>query len=184
MTLNLEKVKKYAAERIEKEYKRIYPHEITDFLTVSTCGGSFGSCLLSLTYENDNPNKLNEVECKYVSNYNAVDGVISRFFVRNYDLMACRVFERHQKEKEKGLSCVLEIFNDSEKVNEIIFDDPESVKSELVKIIIAEKRRGVRTTYKPKPYTQDMDIIERWTREEAHTTKNIKYVYHFHNLDY
>ena len=182
--LNFEKVKKYTRERLDKDYRNYYPKEIFEGLTVSVCSGSFGACELSLTYENNNPHNLREVNYQHVSNYAAIDSVISHFVIRNYDLLASRIYEKHQKEKRKGMRCVLEIFNDREKVNEIIFDDPEDVKSELVKIIIAEKRRGTRTTYKPKPYTNDIDIIERWTREEAHTTKNIKYVYHFYNLDY
>lgn len=182
--LNFKKVKKYAEERIENNYKAYYPCEIFEGLTVSVSSGSFGACLVSLTYENGNPHNLCEIDSKYISNYNALDGVISHFVIRNYELIAGRYYEQHQKEQKKGMKCILEIFNNNKKVNEIIYTDSEQVKSEIVKIMIAEKRRSVRTTYKPKPYTNDIDIVEKWTREEAHTTTNIKYLYHFYNLDY
>lgn len=182
--LNFKKVKTYAENRIMNEYSNHYPKEIFDGLVVSVSSGSFGACLLSISYENGNPHKLATVDNKYVANYSAIDSVISDFVVRNYELIAGRYYEEHQKEQKKGLKCVLEIYNDKKKINEIIFTDCERVKSEVVKIVIAEKRRGVRTTYKPKPYSQDMDIVQRWSREEAHTTTDIKYVYHFYNLDY
>lgn len=182
--LNFQKVENYTREKLKKDYAPYYPKEIFEGLKVEAFSGSFGACLLSISYENDNPHKLNELDAVYVSNYSKLDGIISHFVIRNYDLIASRVYEKHQKEKGKGMRCVLEIFNNREKVNEFIYTEPEEIKSQLVKIIIAEKRRGVRTTYKPKPYSQDMDIIEKWTREEAHTSANIKYVYHFYNLDY
>lgn len=181
--MNYRKVEQYTAERLNR-YRNQYPAEIFEGLKIEASSGSFGVCLLTITYENGNPHNLATIESQYVGNYNAIDGKVSDFVIRNYHLILERYYVEHQKEKAKGMSCRLEIFNDSQLVNVLEFTEPEQVKSELVKIVIAEKRRGVRTTYKPKPYSQDIDIVERWTREEAHTTTAIKYVYHFHNLDY
>lgn len=181
--MNLENVKNYTIKKLES-YTSYYPAEIFQGVKVETSGGSFGSCLLTITYDNGNPHNLATINYRYVGNYSAVDSLVSDFVVRNYELMASRVFEKHQKEKAKGLYCKLEIFNNNDLVNVFEFTEPEQVKSELVKILIADKRRGTKTTYKPVPYTNDIKIIEKWSREQAGTTCNIKYIYHFKNIDY
>lgn len=175
--MKLEKVNAYMAQRLET-YKSCYPAEIFEGLTFEASGGSFGHILISLE------NKYATVSSAYVSNYSAIDGKISEFIIRSYQNMAEKVYREEQEENNKGLYCKLEIFNNNKIVNVIEFKTARAVKSELVKIIIAEKRRGTRTTWKPIPYSNDMTVIEKWTREEAHTTTNIKYVYHFKNLDY
>lgn len=182
--LNFQKVENYTREKLEKEYAPYYPKEIFKGLKIEASSGAFGACLLSISYENNNPHKLNELDFEYISNYDKLDRVISHFVIRNYDLIASRVYEAHQKEKAKGTRCVLQIFSDNKLVNAFEFNEPEQVKTELVKIIISEKKRGTKTTYKPIPYSNDMRISQRWKREEAHTTADIRYDYYFYNLDY
>ena len=181
--LNFRKVENYTAERINL-YKDNYPKEITEGLKAEAHSGSFGACLLCIKYENGNPHNLAEVDYKYIARYSDIDAIISHLITRNYGLLAAKYYEKHREEQKKGMTCHLEIFNDSQKVNEFYYTDSEQVKSELVKILISEKRRGTRTTYKPIPYSNDMKIIQKWSREQAGTTCSIKYVYHFRNLDY
>ena len=175
--MNFKKVNNYLQAKAE-EYRPYYPAELFEGLEMSASSGSFGACLISLK------NNYFSFDSVYVGNYSAIDRKISEFFTRSYDRIASKAYEEEQKENKKGLYCKLEIFNDNKIVNTIEFKTAREVKSELVKIIIAEKRRGTRTTWKPIPYSNDMTVIEKWTREEAHTTTNIKYVYHFKNLDY
>ena len=175
--MNLKKVNAYMAQRLET-YKSCYPAEIFEGLEFEASGGSFGHTLITIN------GKYATVSASYVSNYSAIDGKISDFVIRSYQNMAEKVYRAEQEENKKGLYCKLEIFNDNKIVNVIEFKTAREVKSELIKIIIAEKRRGTRTTWKPIPYSNDVTVVERWTREEAHTTTNIKYVYHFKNLDY
>ena len=82
------------------------------------------------------------------------------------------------------MKCVLKIYNDDKLVNTIEFNETEQVKNELVKILIADKRRGVKTTYKPIPYTNNMRIIEKWAKEQYGLTHNTKYEYMFYDIEY
>lgn len=175
--MNFDKVRKYLEEKAE-EYRTCYPAELFEGLEMSASSGSFGACLITLK------NNYFSFDSVYVGNYSAIDRKVSEFFTRSYDRVASKAYDAEQKENKKGLYCKLEILNDNKIVNVIEFKTAREVKNELIKIIIAEKRRGTRTSWKPIPYSNDMKVVQKWTREEAHTTTNIKYAYHFKNLDY
>lgn len=175
--MNFEKVRKYLEAKAE-EYRPYYPAELFEGLEMGASSGSFGACLITLK------NNYFSFDSVYVGNYSAIDRKISEFFTRSYDRIASKAFYEIQKENKKGMYCRLTIYNDNKIVNVIEFKTAQEVKNELIKIIIAEKRRGVRTTWKPVPYSNDLKIVEKWTREETHTTTNIKYVYDFKNIDY
>ena len=175
--MNFTKVRKYLDQKAE-EYKKYYPAELFEGLEMGANSGSFGACLITLK------NNYFSFDSVYVGNYSAIDRKISEFFMRSYDRVASKAYEAQKKENAKGMYCKLTIYNDNKIVNIIEFKTAQEVKSELIKIIIAEKRRGVRTTWKPVPYSNDLKVVEKWTREEAHTTTNIKYVYDFKNIDY
>ncbi len=164
--MNFKKVNNYLQAKAE-EYRKYYPVELFEGLEMSASSGSFGACLISLK------NNYFSFDSVYVGNYSAIDRKISEFFTRSSDRIASKAYEEQQKENKKGLYCKLEIFNDSQKVNEIEFTTAQTVKSELIKILIADKRRGVKTTYKPKPYSNDMTIIQKWDKESAHLSHNV-----------
>ena len=175
--MNFNKVRKYLETKTE-EYKKYYPAELFDNLETGASSGSFGACLITLK------NNYFSFDCVYVGNYSAIDRKVSEFFTRSFDRLASKAYYDQEKENKRGMSCKLTIYNDNKIVNIIEFKTAQEVKNELIKIIIAEKRRGVRTTWKPVPYSNNLKVIEKWTREEAHTTTNIKYVYDFKNIDY
>lgn len=175
--MNFKKVEIYIWAKLA-EYKDNYPAEIFEGLEVEACSGSFGACLIYVK------NKITSISHEYVGNYAAIDEKISRFVCRCFDVICERAYWREKKENDKGMKCTLYIYNDNKLVNTIEYKTAAEVKSQLVKIMIADKRRGVRTTYKPKPYSNDITIIEKWSREEAGTTCAIKYRYEFINIDY
>ena len=175
--MNFKKVNAYMLAKLE-EYKACYPSEIFEGLEVGVSGGSFGSCLITLK------NSYMSLDCVYVGNYSAIDYKISDFIIRSYERLAERAYRREQEENKKGMYCKLTIYNNNKVVNELEYKTAQEVKDQLIKIIIAEKRRGVRTTWKPVPYSNNLKVVEKWTREEAHTTTDIKYVYDFKNIDY
>ena len=82
------------------------------------------------------------------------------------------------------MKCILKIYNDKTLVNTFEYTSDEEVKSQLVKILIADKRRGVKTSYKPIPYTNNMRIIEKWSKEQYGLTYNTTYEYMFYDVDY
>lgn len=178
--MNFKKVEAYTVARLA-EYRDTYPEEITKDLKISADSGSFGACLLSIESPDS---RAYSVHHRYVPNYAAIDALISDFVIRNYHLITDRAYQEKKKENARGMYCKLEIYNDNKLINIIEFKEAAAVKNELIKIIIAEKRRGVRTTWKPFPYSNDLRVIEKWTREEAHTTTNIKYIYNFKNIEY
>ena len=175
--MNFKKVNNYLQQKAE-EYRPYYPAELFEGLEMSASSGSFGACLISLK------NNYFSFDCVYVGNYSAIDRKFSEFMTRSYDRIASKAYEAQQKENKKGMYCKLTIYNDNKIVNELEYKTAQEVKDQLIKIIIAEKRRGVRTTWKPVPYSNNLKVVEKWTREEAHTTTNIKYVYDFKSIDY
>ena len=178
--MNFKKVEAYTIARLEK-YRDNYPKEITEGVTVEVSSGSFGACLLTIKHSDK---RFYSFEARYMSNYSAIDKAVSDFVITNYNLLTERIYREYQKDQALGMYCKLEIFNNNKLVNTIEFTEAQAVKNELIKIIIAEKRRGTRTTWKPIPYSKDLKVIEKWSREEAQTTTNIKYIYHFKNIDY
>lgn len=175
--MNFKKVEAYMKAKIE-EYKEYYPTEIFEDLKIGVGGGSFGACLISLK------NNFYSFDCSYVGNYSAIDGKISDFIVRSYERLAEKAYQREREENKKGMAYKLTIYNDNKIVNTLESSEARTVKNELIKIMIADKRRGVKTTYKPIPYSNNMTIIQKWDKETAHLSHNVKYVYEFKNIDY
>jgi len=87
-------------------------------------------------------------------------------------------------EAKNKLSGKLEIYNDKTLVNTIEFESDNEVKDQLIKILIADKKRGVKTTYKPIPYTNDIEIVQKYNKTKYHLKYDTKYVYEFKNIDY
>lgn len=182
MSLNFKKVKNYIAEKLEKEYKNYYPAEIFQDLQIEVNGGSFGSCLISIR---SNAGKaLYSVDYSYVRTYADIDAKISDFVIRNYERIAEKVYREYKKECEKKMSYKLTIYNDGKVVNTIESEDPRVVKSEFIKITIAEKRRGVKTRWIFDPYISKVRIVQKFDRERYGLTNNVKYEYIFNNMDF
>lgn len=175
--MNFKKVENYVREKLET-YKECFPAELFDGLEMSTHSGSFGACLLSLK------NNYYSISAEYVGNYSAIDQKISYFITRSYERLTSKIYEEQKKEDQKGMYCLLEIYNDNKKVNTFEFKHAKDVKNELIKILIAEKRRGVKTTWKPIPYSSDMKVIQKWSKESAGLSHDTKYIYSFKNIEY
>lgn len=177
MSLNREKVEKYLAQKIE-HYKAFYPQIVEQGITTKVDYGSFGACLISIK------GALWNIDYRYVSNYSAIDGQISEFFVRSQGILEQRAYQREVEDNKKGMSGTLHIYADGKLVNTFEFKEARAVKNELLKILMSDKRRKVKTTYKPLPYSNDIKIIQK--RDNIGTTlhQKYKYVYHFKNIDY
>ena len=175
--MNLEKVKNYTLERIEKDYKCYYPKEIFNNLEISTSGGSFGRCYLFITNEYGGTGE------RFVNTYADVDAVISDFVLRASHNYYYKIYKQYAEEQKKGMTYELNIYCDDKLVNTFKSDDSRVVKNELIKILISDKVRCVKTTYKYLPYTStDLKIIQRW--DNNGTGHKYKYVYMFKNIDY
>lgn len=177
MSLNREKVKKYLAQKIE-HYKAFYPQIVEQGITTSVDYGSFGACLISIK------GALCNIDYKYVSNYSAIDGQISEFFVCSQGILEQRAYQREVEDNKKGMSGTLHIYADGELVNTFEFKEARAVKNELLKILMSDKRRKVKTTYKPLPYSNDIKIVQKWDNIGTTLHQKYRYVYHFKNIDF
>lgn len=177
--MNFKNVKNYTEKKLQ-ENEAYYPAEIFQGVSVSVNSGSFGRCLLTIKHPNY---KMFSFNMEYVGNYKGIDHLVYEFVHRNYERLAFDVWDQLQTEKKKGTRGHLSIYRDGVLVNEIFFNDPLKIKNELIKILMADKKRGVKTIYKPIPYSNNLKIIQKFNTAET-SGANYKYVYEFLNIEY
>ena len=176
MSLNKKRVLAYISAKIE-HYKSFYPDVISKGIETSVSYGSFGACLITIK------GGLWDMSDKYVSNYSAIDDKISDFFTSSQRVLEQQAYNREQEDNKKGMSGTLRIYADGELVNTIEFKEAYAIKNEILKILMADKKRGVKTTYKPLPYSNDIEIIQKWEKSETLHQK-YKYINNFKNIEY
>lgn len=175
--MNLENIKRYTTQKITNEYFKVYPQAIFENLKINVSSGSFGWIHLSIE------SNYAATGDTYITRYAQIDKLISDFVLRATHRLYYDAYKEYEAENKKRMSYELTIYCDGKIVNKFNSNNARIVKNELIKILIAEKVRNVKTTYKYMPYTNtDLKIIEKFA--DNGTGHAYKYVYIFRNIDY